>query len=103
MSQRLILRPEAESDIAEAAEWYDQQRAGLSLQFRTALDKTFAAIEENPRMHARVYRSLRRALVRHFPFGVFYVSRAKSVIVVAVLHTARSPRLWRVRFANRDV
>ena len=41
MSQRLVLRPEAEIDVAEAAEWYDQQRAGLSLQFRAALDKTF--------------------------------------------------------------
>jgi len=32
MSQRLILRPEAQKDVAEAAEWYDQQRAGLSLR-----------------------------------------------------------------------
>ena len=102
MSQRLVLRPEAESDIAEAAAWYDQQRAGLSLQSRAALDKTFAAIEENPQLHAQVYRNLRRALVRRFPFGVFYVSRTEGVIVVAVLHTTRNPRLWRARFKNRD-
>ena len=37
MSQELILQPEAEKDIAEAAEWYDRQRTGLSLQFRSAL------------------------------------------------------------------
>jgi plasmid stabilization system protein ParE len=97
MSHRLVLRPEAEKDIAEAAEWYEQQRAGLSLPFRTALDKTFAAIEENPRLHAQVYRNLRRALVRRFPYGVFYVPRAEELVVVAVLHTARNPRLWRAR------
>ena len=102
MSQRLVLRPEAESDIAEAAEWYDQQRAGLSLQFRVALDNTFASIEENPRLHAQAYRNLRRALVRRFPYGVFYVPQAEGLIVVAVLHTVRDPRLWRVRFKSRD-
>ena len=102
MSQRLVLRPEAESDIAEAADRYDQQSAGLSLQFRAALDNTFAVIEENPRLHAHVYRNLRRTLVRRFPFGIFYISRTDDVIFVAVFHTARNPRLWRARFKNRD-
>lgn len=102
MSQRLILRPEAERDIAEAAEWYDQQRAGLSLQFRAALDNTFASIEENPQLHAQVYQNLRRAFVRRFPYGVFYVPRTEGLVVVAVLHTARDPGLWRARFKSRD-
>jgi toxin ParE1/3/4 len=99
MSQRLIFRPEAQKDVAEAAEWYDQQSAGLSLRFRAALDNTLAAIEENPRLHPQV---LRRALVRRFPFGIFYVPRTDGVIVVAVLHTARDPRLWRARFKVRE-
>jgi plasmid stabilization system protein ParE len=98
MNRQLILRPEAESDIAEAAEWYDQQRVGLSSQFRSALDRTFASIEENPRLNALVYRGLRRALVRRFPFGVFYVLHNEAPVVVAVFHTARDPRLWRARF-----
>lgn len=101
MSQRLILRPEAEKDIAEAAAWYDQQRPGLSLQFRAALDNTFASIEQHPRLYSQVYRSLRRALVRRFPYGVFYTPRVEELVVVAVLHTARSPRLWRGRFEGR--
>jgi len=54
MSHPLILRPEAQEDVAEAAEWYDQQSAGLSLRFRAALDNTLAAIEENPRLHPQV-------------------------------------------------
>lgn len=102
MSHRLVLTPEAESDIAEAAASYEQQRAGLSLQFRAALGKAFAAIEEAPKLHTLVYRNLRRALVRRLPFGVFYIVQPKSVIVVAVLHTARKPRLSRTRLKFRD-
>ena len=102
MSQGLVLRPEAERDIAEAAEWYDRQRAGLSQQFRAALDRAFSSIEENPLLYAPVYRGLRRVLVRRFPYGVFYVSRAEGLFVVAVLHTARDPKLWRARLTKRD-
>ena len=101
MSQGLVLRPEAERDIGEAAEWYDRQRAGLSLQFRTALDRIFSSIEEGPLLYAPVYRDLRRALVRRFPYGVFYVSRPEGVFIVAVLHTARDPKLLRARLTKR--
>jgi len=40
MTYGLLLRPEAEIDVADAADWYDRQRSGLSLEFREALDKT---------------------------------------------------------------
>ena len=42
MSLRLVLRPEAESDIAEAALWYEQQRAGLGSEF---IDEVSSAVE----------------------------------------------------------
>ena len=32
MSRRLIVRPKAEADIAEAALWYDEREAGLGLE-----------------------------------------------------------------------
>jgi len=40
MTYGLLLRPEAEIDVADAADWYGRQRSGLSLEFREALDKT---------------------------------------------------------------
>lgn len=98
MSRRLVLRPEAENDIAEAARWYEEQRSGLSLEFRSALDQTLFAIESNPDLYTQVYRDVRRALLRRFPYGVFYVRRAEEVIVAAILHTSRNPRRWRARF-----
>jgi len=100
MSQRIVVRPEAESDIAAAAQWYEERRPGLSLEFRSALDRTLLSIENNPELYARVYRSLRRALLRRFPYGVFYLQRAEDIVVVAVLHTSRDPRLWRARFTR---
>jgi plasmid stabilization system protein ParE len=94
---RIIIRPEAEGDIAETREWYEERQRGLSLEFRSALDDTMSSIAGNPELYARIYRNLRRALVARFPFAVFYVLRKESIIVIAVLHTSRSPALWRNR------
>ena len=33
MSPRLIITPEAETDLAEAKAWYDKQRRGLAEDF----------------------------------------------------------------------
>ena len=33
MAHRLIIRPEAEADIADAAVWYDDQQSGLGNEF----------------------------------------------------------------------
>lgn len=101
MSHLLIVRPEAEADIAAAQQWYEGRRRGLGLEFRSALDDTVSSIAANPKLYASVYRSLRRALLRRFPYGVFYLVQPETVIVVGVLHTSRSPRLWRARFKGR--
>jgi plasmid stabilization system protein ParE len=100
MRRKFVLPPQAENDIATAAQWYEEQRSGLSLEFRSALDQAFLAIESNPALHATIYRELRRALLHRFPYAVFYAERANEIIVVAVLHTSRDPRLWRARLKS---
>ncbi len=69
---RLKVRPEAEADALEVAFWYEGERAGLGLEFSDALRATFARIEESPLRFPRVSREFRRAIVQHFPFGVFF-------------------------------
>jgi plasmid stabilization system protein ParE len=97
MSRRLIVRTEAEKDVAAAAQWYEERSSGLSLRFRASLDRALSLIENNPELYAPVYRGLRRALLRRFPYGVFYIPRDEDIIVVAVLHTSRDPGLWEAR------
>jgi toxin ParE1/3/4 len=99
---RLIIRPEAEDDIAAARRWYEEQQRGLSIEFRSALDDTFSSITNHPEINRRVYRDMRRALVRRFPYAVFYTQLHDDIVVVAVLHTSRNPRLWGTRYKSRE-
>jgi toxin ParE1/3/4 len=41
MSRELIIRPEAEADIAEAFGWYEARVSGLGSEFLLVLDAAF--------------------------------------------------------------
>jgi len=90
MSCRLIIRPEAEADLAEAFDWYEERRPGLGHEF-------LEGITENPLHHRLIYREVRRALPRRFPYKVLYFVRAEEVQVIGVIHAKRHPRVWQAR------
>jgi plasmid stabilization system protein ParE len=94
VTRTLIVRPEAEADLAATKLWYEEQHEGLGARFLGEVDATFRRIESSPMAFSFVRGRLRRALLRRFPFGVFYVLTAEHIVVVAVLHAARDPRLW---------
>jgi plasmid stabilization system protein ParE len=48
-------------------------------------------------MHALVYRDVRKALVRRFPYAIFYRVRNARVVVLAVFHSKRDPNIWKSR------
>ncbi len=97
MSARLTIRPEAEADIASHFDWYEERKNGLGREFLGEIHLVFRQIEENPLRHAEVYRKARRALVRRFPFKVFYLFENESVEVIAVIHARREPKRWQER------
>ena len=91
------LRPEAEQDLLEAALWYEANEPGLGGQFLDQVQATLAAIADQPAAYTVVHNSVRRALVRRFPFGVFYMIEDDGALIVAILHGSRHPRTWRER------
>ena len=48
-------------------------------------------------MHAKVHEEYRRALVRRFPYAVFYEVTDATVTVYCIFHTSREPEKWRKR------
>ena len=97
MTAQIRLRPEAELDLAEAAKWYDEQRSGLGQEFFDEALVTLSAIADMPLMHAVIHRRTRRALMRRFPFGIFYRIDRDFIVVLAVLHGSRHPQRWKSR------
>jgi toxin ParE1/3/4 len=65
----LRFQPEAEIELAEARLWYSLQSVGLDAALMERVDQTLSAITAAPHSYPIVYRSLRRAVVRQFPFA----------------------------------
>jgi len=97
MISQLILRPRAEADLAEAYAWYEERRAGLGQSLLLSVEAALASIQENPLLFPVVHRNVRRALIRRFPFGVYYLVDRETVVVVAIFHASRDPKGWRAR------
>ena len=97
MTRRFIVRPLAEADLEDAARWYEDERAGLSVRFLSDVDRTIARIRERPFEFPAVSSDVRRALLHTFPYAVYFRTSDEAVVVLAVLHLRRNPKVWRGR------
>jgi toxin ParE1/3/4 len=93
---RPVIRPRAETDLLEARDWYESQRAGLGAEFLTEIDATIRVLIRDPQRHPVYYRGFRRVLARRFPYKLFYSLKGDRVIIFRILHVRRDhPRLLR--------
>lgn len=97
MQHRVIVRSIAETDIADAAQWYEGCDQGLGTEFIRAIDACIASIANNGHQYPVVFENIRRALLRKFPFGIFFLIENENIIVLACLHTKRHPSVYKAR------
>ena len=102
MRRELVIRPEAEAELAEAFGWYEQQNPGLGAEFLRSADAALQSILRAPQQYPRVHKAIRRALVRRFPYGVFFIEEGDRIVVLAVFHARRNPKHWRDRTSTES-
>lgn len=92
---RLDVSSEAEVEVFEAALRYEREQEGLGVRFEADLNRVFARLSENPSQFPVIEAEARRALLRRFPYGVFFTINDDAVLVLAVLHLHRHPESWK--------
>jgi plasmid stabilization system protein ParE len=100
LSRSVRLRPEASLELLEAWSWYESQRVGLGDELVACVDATIGAVARDPDLFQVAEEPTRRALVRRFPYAVFFVPLTDEIVVLAVHHVRGDPRAWRVRAAS---
>ena len=95
---QIRFQPEAEAELAEARLWYSLQREGLDVGLMKRVDQALSAIVATPEAYPIVYRNLRRAVIRQFPFAIFYDVGESEIAVFAVYHSRRDPENLMSRF-----
>ena len=76
MNWQVVARPQAETDVVEAADWYDTQRAGLGDEFIDEILTVFDALTKNPLLNCRQHptRNIRWRYPKRFPYRVILKS-----------------------------
>lgn len=89
--------PDADAELADARQWYARQHEDLDMQFMECVDYALSRVVRDPQIYPIVYRDLRRAVLRRFPFAVFYEITTDEIRVIAVFHSRRDPERWQSR------
>jgi toxin ParE1/3/4 len=97
MTPRLSLRGDAQADIEAAAQWYEGERPGLGFEFTRVVRAALAAIEREPQRYPSARGEVRRALVRRFPYALYFITEPDETVVLACLHVRRDPHVWQSR------
>ena|SRR5207249_3514213 len=97
MKRRTFVRPEAQTDIREATRWYEEREVGLGLRFLREIRTSLKHINDNPLRFPIIEKDVRRALVRKFPYSVYFVIESEAIAVIAVFHQHRRPGAWKPR------
>jgi toxin ParE1/3/4 len=92
-----VFRPEAQTDLLETRDWYEEQQLGLGRAFSVAVEEAVIRIEAMPRMYELVFGDIRRGKLRTFPYLIYYRLQPDRIEVIALLHGSRDPRLWQER------
>lgn len=97
MSLPVVLRTAAQAELDDAFDWYERQRPGLGVAFLAAAQDAFDRIAAMPLAHGLIFQDTRCALVRRYPYSVFYKIEPNQVVVLSVFHGKHDPRIWQGR------
>ena len=86
-----------EFDIESAFDWYEAEEPGLGPEFLEQLGLVYRRILENPLGYGKQRSGIRRGLMRRFPYAVYFSVEDETILILAVLHTARDPAEWQLR------
>jgi len=89
--------PLAESELVDAARYYEARSTGLGHSFLAAVRRAIEQILAYPESSPVVRRGLRRKALRRFPYSLIYGTALGDIKIIAVMHQKRRPFYWKRR------
>jgi len=104
MINRLVIEPEAEAELEDAAEHYEGAVPGLGLEFVTEMRQRTRDVLETPQRFppfGGVDGVQCAHSVRRFPHLIVYMNVANTVYILAYMHPRKRPGYWADRMPPR--
>lgn len=97
MIYSLLVSDGANEDAIVIFDWYEKKLTGLGDKFITALEIAKVDLLNNPLVFAIWKKSIRRMVMRKFPYKIFYKVYDDTIVILAIIHARRSNRFLKRR------
>ena len=91
------LSDDAEIDLKSSFEYYFYEDSQVADSFFKQINISFEKIKQDPEMFPIVYGSIRKYVLKKFPFVIYYRIDNVIVQIIAIFHTSRNPQIWNER------
>ena len=81
----------ADAELLEAVDWYNNRRNGLGIDLAECVDAAMETLNRHPFIGTPVSNSVRRILIRRFPYGIFYRIDEDLIEIVGFRHFRQRP------------
>jgi len=93
-SYKIKVFPEALTDIQKATDWYNEQSYGVGTRFQKQVIKQIDKLSTTAEGYKIRYSEVRCMVIKKFPFMVHFLIEDETVVIFAILHTSRNPKIW---------
>jgi plasmid stabilization system protein ParE len=96
---KLIIRPEAQADLDEAVQWYEDHAPGKSEELILEVREKLQRLVVTPEMHMLLRFGVRRSNLKRFPYSLVYRTNKETMLVeiLAFVHFRQSNTHWITR------
>ena len=91
---RVVVRPEAATELLDAQVWYEQRSPGLGFEFVRAVDAAVARAIRMSMAFPRIEADFRHVITRKFPYSVIYHPSESELVVISFFHHRRRSGAW---------
>ena len=97
MNNKVIISSIAEQELTKAFNWYETCASGLGSDFLLSVDASINFIARHPEHYQIIYKTIRCAFTKRFPYKILFITKPNKIIVIAVFHAKRNPKNWKSR------
>jgi toxin ParE1/3/4 len=91
MMRQIQLQPVAETELNQAAAWYESRRDNLGAAFLAEIDRCFLRAARNPEQFSVHEGNIHYINANRFPYRVYFRIEPSRIVILAVFHNRRDP------------
>ena len=101
MKYRIVLSPGANADYSSVVRWYLNINPNLASRFTEEVDAILQRLSRMPYAFPVLSGAFRQALLKRFPYLIYYFVDMNLVVISAIFHQRRSDPPWITRRNDR--